>query len=203
MLRTEAGPADATIDQDLSPRGLQPREQGRGCAACLQRGQPRLRPFPQAGQAGGAGGGGTGLRGRGARRCSGVARQPPRASPVSGLGGVEEPQCQESGWPLAKAAGGECVPDAPGSPERRTLSPLSCRQGRGPGVLQAAWSCRPTGCDGAAQVWGLPAGPRWTPRAACPLSLAESEGQTQPGASRSWWSSVARGMPAEPPPLLL
>lgn len=57
---------------------------------------------------------------------------------VSGLRGAEEPWCQESGWLLAKAAGGECVPDTPASPERRTLSPLSCCQGRGPGVLQVA-----------------------------------------------------------------
>ena len=48
MLRTEAGPADATVDQDLSLRGLQPRAHPRGqersCAARLQRGQPWPRP---------------------------------------------------------------------------------------------------------------------------------------------------------------
>lgn len=110
----------------------------RGASPAETRGVPRPWPHPQAGQAGGAGGSRTGLRGRGAQRCSGVARQPPRASPVSGLRGVEEPQCQELGWPLAKAAGGECVPYAPGSPERTTLCPLSCCQGKGPGALPAA-----------------------------------------------------------------
>lgn len=48
MLRTETGPADATVDQDLSLQGLQPRAHPRGqersCAAHLQRGQPRRGP---------------------------------------------------------------------------------------------------------------------------------------------------------------
>ena len=117
MLRTEAGPADATIDQDLSPRGLQPREQGRSCAACLQRGQPRLRPFPQAGQAGGAGGGGTGLRGRGARRCGGVARQPPRASPVSGLREWRSPSARSRAGRLLRQQEGS-VSRTPRGPQR-------------------------------------------------------------------------------------